>query len=259
MITSLQNPKIKEVVRLRKASKRRKDDLILVEGYKELCLAVEAGISIVTLFYGDPAASGKLGIPGGIDKNIVLEVSPEVFRKMSYRENPDGWLGLAKPRRMFLSDLKLSENPLVIVLEAVEKPGNLGAIFRTADAAGADAVIVCDSQTDIYNPNVIRASLGTVFTNRVITDSCDRVIAWLHANKIKSIATTPNTNKVYTCVDFREAVAIVIGAEHSGLSKKWLTAADRQVKIPMQGRIDSLNASVSAAVVVFEAIRQRES
>lgn len=257
VITSAQNPKIKEIIRLRKPRERRKENLIIIEGRQEIELARQAGLEIVELFYcQDFAGSKKIA---GLSEEIITPVVPAVFEKISYRENPDGFLVLARLKYLELGKIKLSQKPLIIILESLEKPGNLGAILRSADAAGVDAVIVADPKTDIYNPNVIRASLGTVFTNQVAAASTEEARNWLAKNKIKSLAATPEAKKIYTEADYKGAVAIIMGEEHQGLSKDWLEKVDEKIKIPMRGKIDSLNVSASTAIILFEAVRQRTS
>jgi len=257
VITSAQNPKIKEIIRLRKPRERRKENLIIIEGRQEIELARQAGLEIVELFYcQDFAGSKKIA---GLSEEIITPVVPAVFEKISYRENPDGFLVLARLKYLELGKIKLSQKPLIIILESLEKPGNLGAILRSADAAGADAVIVANPKTDIYNPNVIRASLGTVFTNQVAVASTEEARNWLAKNKIKSLAATPEAKKIYTEADYKGAVAIIMGEEHPGLSKDWLEKVDEKIKIPMRGKIDSLNVSASTAIILFEAVRQRTS
>ena len=257
VITSAQNPKIKEIIRLRKPRERRKENLIIIEGRQEIELARQAGLEIVELFYcQDFAGSKKIA---GLSEEIITPVVPAVFEKISYRENPDGFLVLARLKYLELGKIKLSQKPLIIILESLEKPGNLGAILRSADAAGVDAVIVADPKTDIYNPNVIRASLGTVFTNQVAAASTEEARNWLAKNKIKSLAATPEAKKIYTEADYKGAVAIIMGEEHPGLSKGWLEKVDEKIKIPMRGKIDSLNVSASTAIILFEAVRQRTS
>jgi len=257
VITSAQNPKIKEIIRLRKPRERRKENLIIIEGRQEIELARQAGLEIVELFYcQDFAGSKKIA---GLSEEIITPVVPAVFEKISYRENPDGFLVLARLKYLELGKIKLSQKPLIIILESLEKPGNLGAILRSADAAGVDAVIVADPKTDIYNPNVIRASLGTVFTNQVAAASTEEARNWLAKNKIKSLAATPEAKKIYTEADYKGAVAIIMGEEHPGLSKDWLEKVDEKIKIPMRGKIDSLNVSASTAIILFEAVRQRTS
>lgn len=260
MITSLQNTKIKEIVKLRKASKRKKSDLIVIEGKKEISLAMEAGVRVREVYCNkDESLLPPPLLFGGqvTERGQLYFVSPEVFQKISMRENPDGFLALAEPRNLTIADIELPKNPLVVILESVEKPGNLGAILRTCDAAGVDALIINDARTDIYNPNVIRASLGAVFTKQVVVADFESTQEWLKASGIKSFAATPSTELEHFEADFSGPSAIVIGTEHEGLSDRWLEAADFKVKIPMQGRIDSLNASVSAAVIVYEAVRGR--
>ena len=257
VITSAQNPKIKEIIRLRKPRERRKENLIIIEGRQEIELARQAGLEIVELFYcQDFAGSKKIA---GLSEEIITPVVPAVFEKISYRENPDGFLVLARLKYLELGKIKLSQKPLIIILESLEKPGNLGAILRSADAAGVDAVIVADPKTDIYNPNVMRASLGTVFTNQVAAASTEEARNWLAKNKIKSLAATPEAKKIYTEADYKGAVAIIMGEEHPGLSKDWLEKVDEKIKIPMRGKIDSLNVSASTAIILFEAVRQRTS
>jgi len=254
-INSLQNEKIKNIVKLRESSRERAiEGLFIVEGLREIELALLAKVEIENLYYC-PTMAGDT--PPLAAENII-EVSEKVFAKISLRENPDGFLALAKIKKLELGKLKLKANPLLIILEAVEKPGNLGAILRTADAAGADAVIINDSKTDIYNPNVIRASQGTAFTVPTLTASVKETLEFCNKNKIKTLATTPVADLDYTKADFGSACAIVLGAEDKGLSQAWLEAAEEKIKINMRGRIDSLNVSVSAAIIVFEALRQRD-
>lgn len=251
-ITSLANPKIKNIARLRKAGERKKQNLVVVEGFVEIELARKAGVSIEALFYCPTFARQK--VAGGGE---LFEVPENIFKKISLRESPDGFLALAKPKPVLLKNIKLNPNPLLIVLETVEKPGNLGAIYRSAEAAGADAVIISNPRTDIYNPNVIRASLGTVFACQTGMGANSEVILWLKENKIRIFAAAPAAKKSYAGEDYSGSSAIVIGTEHEGLSGEWLAAADEKIKIPMSGKINSLNASVSLAVILFEAKRQR--
>jgi len=255
IIDSLQNEKIKNIVKLREAGRERKHrGLFLIEGRREINLALKGKIKIENIFFCPDYAKQK----PEIDEEKLIEVSKKVFEKISYRENPDGFLAVAKFREEKLENLILNPKPLIIVLEAVEKPGNLGAILRTADAAGADAVIINDAKTDIYNPNVIRASQGTVFTVPTVLSSIAETVKFCKSKKIKILATTPDTKKEYTKIKYAEGSAIVMGAEDKGLSQAWLTSADEKIKIKMRGRIDSLNVSVSTAIILFEAIRQRE-
>jgi len=253
-ITSLQNPRVKYLVRLRDDKRQRKQDsLMLVEGIDEIQLALSAGHQPQTLFSAPELVSRELGAV----ETEHITVNRAVFEKISYRENPDGWLGVFPIPFVALNDLNLSPSPLVIVTESVEKPGNLGAILRTADAAHVDAVLVCDPRVDIWNPNVVRASRGALFS--VPTLECDNASAleWLKALKIRVLAATPSAEDIYSDVNLREPTAIVVGTEDEGLTDFWMTKADLKVKIPMMGRVNSLNVSVSTALIVYEALRQR--
>lgn len=258
MLTSKDNQKIKDIIKLRKSSKRKKDDLIIVEGRKEIDLALKSGLKPEQLFYSlefeKEASFPQWSVTNFVE---VIEVSQDIFAKIAFRETPDGYLATFKPHRLSLGEVILSPSPFIVILESVEKPGNLGAILRTCDAANVDAVIIADQRTDIYNPNVIRASLGTVFTEQIVSDSFENIIKWLELNKIQTFATTPATNLKFTDVDFSAPTAILIGTEHEGLSSKWLESADFKIKIPMKGKMDSLNASVSAGIVIYEVVRQR--
>ena len=257
-ITSVQNPKIKNIVKLQqKSSERRKQNLVVIEGMREISLAIKSGIQFKTLFICPNIISIDV-VMTNVNINVQrFEISTEIFEKLAYRDSTEGVIALVEPQQLKLENIKLQENPLVIVLESVEKPGNLGAILRTADAAKVDAVIICDPLTDIYNPNIIRSSVGCVFTNQVIACSTDETINWLKENGIKSYAAALTANKYYHEKDFTQPTAIVMGTEADGLTEKWLKGADEQIIIPMSGEIDSLNVSASTAILVFEAMRQR--
>ncbi len=261
MLTSLQNPKVKLAVKLRERRAREHEQLMLVEGWDELTLALAGGVKVQTLFFCaellSHAASQRVireARHGGAE---VLETSRAVFEKMAYRENPDGLLGIAPTRRLGLDDLQLSTNPLLLVAEAVEKPGNLGALLRAADAAGADAVIVCDPTTDVNNPNVIRASRGARFTVQVAEALRAETITWLRGRGIALVAATPQGDQNYAEVNLQKPVAIAVGTEAEGLSALWLEQATYRVQIPMRGRVNSLNVATAAAVLLYEAVRQR--
>jgi len=187
----------------------------------------------------------------------LIEVSPAVFEKIAYRENPDGWLAVIPALRRRLDDLSPGANSLLVVAEAIEKPGNLGAILRSADAAGATGLIICDPTTDLANPNVVRSSRGTLFSVRVAEAGGAETIAWLRARGIKLVAATPQANLVYTEADLRGPAAIAVGAEDEGLSRAWLEQADIAVRIPMLGRVNSLNVATAATLLLYEAVRQR--
>jgi TrmH family RNA methyltransferase len=257
ILSSASNPKIKFLLSLEKPRERRKQQLFTIEGKKEILLAIEAGYKIGNIFYcHDIVNIDDLETPLVKDK-LVIPVSKDIFDKLAVRENSGGLIAVAEMKTHDLSQIKLSANPLVLVLESVEKPGNLGAILRTADAAGVDAVIVCDPQTDLYNPNTIRSSIGCVFTQRVGVASSEDAIAWLKEQGISIWCTFLKASRAYDQVDFRAPSAIVMGSEATGLSRQWTDAATGNIIIPMQGKIDSMNVSTSAAVVVFEARRQR--
>jgi TrmH family RNA methyltransferase len=258
-ITSLQNPRIKQVVLLQQKSKeRKKQNLIIIEGSREIRWAIEAELEPVSLFYCDELLnSDSRDLLSMVKHDLITEVNHEVFAKMAYREGSDGLILLASAIHKTLADIKLSESPLVIILEGVEKPGNLGAILRTADAARADAVIICDPLTDIYNPNVIRSSIGCVFTKQVVACSTEQALEWLKKNNIKSIAAALTAIENYHQVDLTAPCAIVMGTEADGLTKKWLESVDQSVIIPMLGKHDSLNVATATAIITFEALRQR--
>lgn len=259
-ITSLQNPKIKNILKLTaKHRERAGQGLFVTEGARELGLAIAGGYVIHSVYICRElfASSGYPGVLSGIAPGICTEVSREVFEKISYRTGSDGLIVLLEPRRHDLSLLELPANPFVIVLEAVEKPGNLGAILRTADAARADAVIVCDTATDIYNPNVIRSSVGCIFTVPIAVATSEDTLGYLRRRGIKIFAAELRADQWYHEADFRSPSAIVMGTEADGLTGFWIDRANARIKIPMRGRIDSLNVSVSAAVITFEAMRQR--
>jgi len=253
-ITSPQNLRVKHLVKLRDDRKQRsKDGAMLVEGYDEIALAVAGGHRPLMLLSAPELVSRQIDVPSP----EALTVSRAVFEKISYRENPDGWLGVFPIPRVSLDDLALSDLPLVIVAESIEKPGNLGAMLRTADAARVEAFLLCDPRVDAWNPNVVRASRGALFSVPVV--ECDNASAlkWLKGRGMRLIAATPSADVTYTDADLRGPIAIAVGTEDEGLTDFWMSSADVWVKIPMTGRVNSLNVSVSAAVIVYEAVRQR--
>ncbi len=261
LITSLQNPRVKQAVKLRERRQRDREGLLLVEGADEIALALAGGARPQTLFYypglsaqpveGVLAAAAQAGVE-------LIEVSLTVFQKLAFRENPDGLLAVVPAPSRKLGDLALGQRSLLVVAEAVEKPGNLGALLRSADACGADGVIVCDPATDLNNPNVVRSSRGTLFTVPLAEASSAEAIAFLRARHIAIVAATPQATQLYTQADLRGAVAIVVGAEDEGLSPTWLTQADVTVRIPMLGQVNSLNVSTAGTLLMYEAVRQRQ-
>jgi TrmH family RNA methyltransferase len=261
VITSLQNPQIKNVLLLGEKPRARKEqNRIIIEGLREIKLAISGGFKITDLFYTPELAStADLESLALSDGHIALaEVSGDIFNRMAYRSDTGGLIALAEPRRLLFSDLKLRNRPLLLVLETVEKPGNLGALLRTADAANLDAVIICDPQTDIYNPNAIRSSIGCIFTMPVVTASSEDAMAWMRSLGIKMFGTALTATHHYHQTNFDQPAAIIMGSEANGLSNTWLNGADDLIKIPMMGKIDSMNVSASAAIVIFEAMRQRD-
>lgn len=267
IISSLQNPKIKHAVKLRERKHREAEGVLLIEGADELQLALKAGIQPLTVFHCPelnrstfhPSAGSGQATSRFTKNTELIEVTHPVFEKLAYRENPDGWLAIAPAPQWVLSGLRLRQPPLLLVAEAVEKPGNLGAMLRTADAAGVDALLVCDPATDLGNPNVIRASRGALFTVPVAQATTAETLSWLKAQHIQIVAATPSATLPYTQADLHGPVAIAVGAEDEGLSQEFLRQADIQVQIPMVGRVNSLNVAASAALLLYEAVRQRQS
>ncbi len=266
-ITSQQNEKIKIVNKLRQKNKRDKTNLFLIEGYREILRANEFEVKIDSIFICPEFFLGN-------NEDTLIEkikkrkaqvylCTKNVFEKISYRDRPDGLIVIAKQNKLDLDDLekiiKKKKVHLFVILEAIEKPGNLGTILRSSDATKVDAVIVCDPCTDIYNPNVVRASIGTLFSQKVIISNSDDVIFLMKKYNIKIVATTPHTKNMYYGVDLKKSTAIVMGTEQYGLSDKWLKSADVRVKIPMLGIADSLNVAAATTIMLYETIRQKRS
>lgn len=261
-ISSLQNSLIKKVVLLKdKSRERKKERLFVLEGQRELQLALKGGYEIQTLFFYKSIIS---------EDNILsyikelqpqpdlISVSREVYQKMAYRETTEGLLAIVKSKPHTLEKLSFTtDKPLILVAEAPEKPGNIGALLRTADAANLDAVIIANPKGDLYNPNIIRSSVGCIFTKPIATGSTSEIIQLLQSKNINIYCAALSASKTYTSIDFKEATAIVVGTESTGLSEAWLNNSTQNIVIPMQGEIDSMNVSVSAAIVIFEAKRQR--
>ena len=294
-ITSAQNPKIKNLLLLQEKSKaRREQGLFVVEGRRELEHCLEGGFRIRTLFVcpeiaggvtaegivsqisGHPRPDKREGpagkasgrgrseaeaicatIPSAVEP-AVCEIPEALYRKVAYRDSTEGIIAEVEYKAQGLEDLQIPENPLIVVLESVEKPGNLGAVLRSADAAGADAVLIGDPLTDLYNPNLIRASIGAVFTVPVVAAPSDRIISWLQERGIQILTAQLQDSSLYYDVDMRRGTALVMGTESTGLTSAWRKAATAHIRIPMLGRLDSLNVSVSAAILLFEAVRQRQ-
>ncbi len=259
-IASAQNPKIKNLLLLQEKSKaRRAQGLFVVEGRRELEHCLEAGFKVRTVFVCPEVMGERWPVGAGHDDILVVEIPEALYRKVAYREGTEGVLAEVEVRERRLEDLALGERPLVMVLESVEKPGNLGAVLRSADAARADAVIVCDPLTDLWNPNLIRASIGAVFTVPTVCASSAETIDWLKARGIRILTAQLQDSSWYYDTDMTGGTALVMGTESTGLTDVWRRAADAHIRIPMLGRLDSLNVSVSAAILLFEAVRQRNS
>lgn len=266
-ITSLQNPKIKKAIKLTDRKERNETGLFLIEGYRELKRASDAGVVIQTLFICPSffLGSNENDLISAIRLSgaEIITCHEKVFEKLSYRDRPDGLVGVAVQMKRTLLDLVSclanKKDPFLIVAEAIEKPGNLGTILRSADAAGVDGVIVCDRCTDIYNPNVVRASVGTLFTIPVVEALSAEVILWLRQRNIKIVATTPSAKEEFTQSDLTGGVAIAVGTEQLGLSEPWMQSADIRVRIPMFGVADSLNVATATTLLLYEVTRQRRT
>ncbi len=265
LITSLQNPRVKDLVRLRDRRGREHDQKLLIEGYRELLRALDAGYPVHELYVCPPLFQG-VNEPALIERcrvagAQVFEATESVFAKVAYRERPEGLIGVGPQRHRGLGDLVLPTlgPALFLVAEAIEKPGNLGTMLRSADATGVTGLIVCDPCTDIFNPNVVRASTGTLFTVALAEAGPDETIAWLRQRGIRILAATPHAQVCFTDADLTVPVAIVVGTEQYGLSPGWLEACDLPVRIPMLGTADSLNVATATALLLYEAVRQRRA
>ena len=260
MITSVQNPKVKQLLLLQqKSSERKKTGLFVVEGRRELMHCLEAGYELDTVFVCSQLETGVEPMPTLPSGVRLLEVSKAVYEKIAYRGSTEGVVAVVRSRQLRLSDLSLGPHPLIVVLERVEKPGNLGAILRSADASGVDAVVVCDPLTDLYNPNLIRSSVGGFFSVPCVACSSEECIAFLKGKGVRILTAQLQDSHVYYDTDMTVGTAIVMGTESTGLTDLWRQAADAHIRIPMLGKIDSLNVSVSAAILMFEAVRQRSA
>jgi TrmH family RNA methyltransferase len=254
-ITSAQNPYIKSLIQLQEKAKARKQSgTFLIEGMREIELAIKGNYEIETILF----------LPELVSNNQItkltdnpIEISKEVYQKLAYRDTTEGILAVAKTKSLQLSDLKLPENPLILVMEAIEKPGNIGAILRTCDAAKIDAVIIANPKTDLYNPNIVRSSVGCLFTNQIATGNTEEVIDFLIQKNINFYSATLQNSTSYHTQNYTLPTALVVGTEASGLSELWRKKATQNIIIPMQGEIDSMNVSVAAAILIFEAKRQR--
>lgn len=259
-ITSVQNTYIKALVQLKDKSRdRKKSGLFLIEGAREIGLAIKGNYQIDTVLYLPDMFSEEQLNSLVIQSNSIIEISKEVYQKLAHRDTTEGVIAVAKTKLHDLKAIKFtSEHPLILVAEAPEKPGNIGAILRTADAANVDAVIIANPKTDLYNPNIIRSSVGCVFTNQIATGSTADIISFLKAQDIAIYCAALQASEIYSTQDFTISSAIVMGTEATGLSDAWLQQSTQNIIIPMHGEIDSMNVSVAAGILIFEAKRQRE-
>ncbi len=259
-ISSTHNSLIKQLFQLKEKSReRKKTGLFLIEGKRELSLAIKGNYAIETLlFYPDLFSESEANALSHYNIDII-EITKEVYQKLAHRDTTEGVIAVAKTKELSLSSLKLdNKNPLILVAEAPEKPGNIGALLRTADTANVDAVIIANPKTDLYNPNIIRSSVGCVFTNQIVTGNTSEIIQYLKDNNINIYCAALQASENYHAQDFTKSSAIVVGTEATGLSQEWLNNSTQNIIIPMQGQIDSMNVSVAAGIIIFEAKRQRD-
>jgi TrmH family RNA methyltransferase len=257
-ITSVHNPFIKTLVQLQEKAKARKQSgTFLIEGQREIELALKGNYTLETVLFL-PELISQATVAKLMDSTVdCIAISREVYQKLAYRDTTEGLLAVAQTKALQLADLKLPDHPLVLVMEGIEKPGNIGAMLRTCDAARIDAVILADPKTDLYNPNIVRSSVGCLFTNQIATASTEDTIAFLKERKINFYSATLQNSTSYHTQDYTLGSALVVGTEATGLSEAWRKEATQNIIIPMQGAIDSMNVSVAAAVLIFEAKRQR--
>mgnify|MGYP006191346815 CR=1 FL=1 len=257
-ITSAQNPFIKSLVLLQEKAKARKQSgTFLIEGIREIELAIKGNYEIETILICFEVIEKSFN-PSIFKSFNSIEISKEVYQKLAYRDTTEGIIAVAKTKSHQLLDLQLPENPLILVMESIEKPGNIGAMLRTCDAAKVDAVIIANPKTDLYNPNMIRSSVGCLFTNQIATASTEETIAFLQQNNINFYSATLQNSTSYHTQNFTKPTALVVGTEATGLTEPWREKATQNIIIPMQGEIDSMNVSVAAAILLFEAKRQRQ-
>jgi RNA methyltransferase, TrmH family len=258
-ITSLKNPRLKLLSSLEKAKDRKETGLFIIEGIREISLAQQSGFEIEAFYVCPEIFKQDPAYPIRIEAKDILHLPAAIFSKVAYRENTGGIIAVAKIKSTSLDLLPSKKNGLYLILEKVEKPGNIGAMLRTADAAALDGVIICDPATDFFNPNVIRSGVGCLFTVPVASGTNEEVLAWCKKGGVKTFATALTATKNYADANFTGTSAIVMGSESFGLSGFWLKNADEQLIIPMRGKIDSMNVSNAAAIVIFEADRQRRT
>jgi TrmH family RNA methyltransferase len=258
-ITSTQNSYIKQLIQLKEKSReRKKTGLFLIEGLREVALAFKGEYIFDSILFYPELISEEKVMQFTNSQTRLLKISKEVYQKLAYRDTTEGIIAVAKSKSHDLKNLQfISKHPLILVAEAPEKPGNIGAILRTADAANLDAVIIANPKSDLYNSNIIRSSVGCVFTNQIATGTTEEIIQFLKENHINIYCAALQASKHYTLMDYTKPSAIIVGTEAIGLSELWLENATQNIIIPMQGEIDSMNVSVAAGILIFEAKRQR--
>ncbi len=239
-----------------KAKARKQSGTFLIEGKREIEIAIKGGYEMETILFL-PEICSEIEAQKIAKSSELIEISKDIYQKLAYRDTTEGILAVAKAKSMLLSDLQLSNNPLILIAEAPEKPGNIGALMRTADAANLDAVIIANPKSDLYNPNVVRSSVGCLFTNQIATGTTTEIIAFLKERNINFYCATLQNSTSYHTQDYTLPTALVVGTEATGLTQEWRDAATQNIIIPMQGEIDSMNVSVAAAILIFEAKRQR--
>ena len=260
-LTSLQNPRVKFAASLRERRDRDREQLFLIEGYRELRRALDNRFPVRELFIcpelfqgeNEPALISAFRDSG----TSIVSTSPEVFGRLAYRDRPEGLLGIAPQVHRALEEIPLGDCALLLIAVAIEKPGNLGTILRSADATGVTGIVICDRCTDLFNPNVVRASTGTLFSLPIAEANTADTLAWLRRHRIRTLAATPHTEVSYTDVDMTVPLAVVVGCEMVGLSADWLAGAELKVRIPMLGQADSLNVATATTILLYEAVRQR--
>lgn len=263
IITSLQNPRVKSLVKLRDRGPRDEQGVFIIEGYRAILRALDRQVPLRELWIGRDWFLGA-NEDALIDRaraagTEIIELGKTAFAKVAYRDRPEGLLATAAQWRLAPKDLTLPANPLLLVVEAIEKPGNLGMILRTADAAGVDAVLLCDPVTDLFNPNVVRSSTGVLFAVSVAITTTAEAINYLRRHQIRAVATTPDAATIHTACDLTGPLALVMGSEQFGLGAAWLNSGAETVRIPMAGQADSLNVAMATIVALFEAVRQRSA
>ena len=257
-ISSIQNPEIKHVLQLQEKSRlRKKTGTFVIEGLRELQLAQEGGYEILNLYFDENLIAYEVLKSFAKSNTVFCSVSKEVYEKMAYRDSTEGVLAIAKAKNHSIDGLKLPKNPLVVVAESIEKPGNIGAILRTCDAAKVDAFFIANPTSDLYNPNVIRSSVGCVFTNQIVLGNNEEIIAFLKSKNIQIFSATLQNSNAYHLENYTQGTALIVGTEATGLTEIWRKESHQNINIPMLGKIDSMNVSVAAAILIYEAKRQR--